>query len=102
MATIIALLTTGNQVLPLKALALLVDEADGDLMSNERVQAKAGTLKTMLEGVEELQICKVSIPWDQVSFRGLKILKLESLQQQESPTPQQLYAILASSPNLEV
>lgn len=100
MATIIDRLTAGNQVLPLKALALLITDDDGDLMSTEKMQAKAGTLKTMLEGLEELQICKVYIPWNQVSFRGMKILKLESLH--ESVTPQQLYAILSVSPNLEM
>lgn len=101
MAIIIGRLTSQDQILPLKALALMVDEADGDLLATESLQGKAGILKAILEGLEELQIERVSIPWDQVSFRGLKILKLLSLGQAESPTPQQLHAILSASPNLE-
>ncbi|KAG9045646.1 hypothetical protein FS837_005923 [Tulasnella sp. UAMH 9824] len=102
MATIIGRLTSGDQTLPLKALGLSVDEADGDLLARESLRSRAGTLKTILEGLEELELDRVHIPWNLVSFRGLKILKLQSLEKPESPTPQQLHAILSASPNLEV
>ncbi|KAG8898371.1 hypothetical protein FRC00_002896, partial [Tulasnella sp. 408] len=102
MATIIGRLTSGDQTLPLKALALSVDEADGDLLARESLHGKAGTLKAILEGLEELELDRVHIPWNLVSFNGLKILKLQSLEKPESPTPQQLHAILSASPNLEV
>ncbi|KAG8978817.1 hypothetical protein FRB90_008330, partial [Tulasnella sp. 427] len=102
MVSIVGRLIAGGQIMPLKALALLVEEADGDLIVREDIRARAGTLKTILEGLEEFEIEKVCLPWDQISFHGLKSLKLRSLLPPEGPSYKQLHALLSSSPNLEI
>lgn len=96
-------LTDTTNPLPLKSLALLVDEVDSSLMDHQELQGKQLMLRDMLAGLEELELEKVHLPWSYITLRGLRKLRLSTLNVDgESPTAQHIYQLLTDCPQIEM
>ncbi|KAG8855521.1 hypothetical protein FRB96_007025 [Tulasnella sp. 330] len=89
--------------MPLKNLSLVAEESEGHLMEPADMATKGKFLRDIMKGVVDLELEKVSLPWNSPTFHDLRALRLSTITRdgRNMPTPYQMYSIMKECPGLE-
>lgn len=99
---IIAHLTDDEIPMPLKRLALLAEDTEGQLLEPSDTSPRTQILRKVMEGLVEVELEKVSVPWNSPAFFGLRTLRICTITTYgHRPTTYQIYNIMKACPELE-
>ncbi|KAG8989609.1 hypothetical protein FRB94_001002 [Tulasnella sp. JGI-2019a] len=99
---IITHFTNTEKPMPLRSLGLVAEDSEGYLMEPSDLATKGKLLRDIMNGVVEVELERVSLPWNSPTFHGLRTLRLSTITHEgkNMPTPQQIYSIMKECPEL--